>query len=62
METLQVLREFLISSTVMLHELVATLPTIPAVVDVSGRRVLAYMDLVCTAYEIQWLPVPFLVK
>ena len=53
MEKLQVSRESLISSIVMLHELVATLPTIPAVVDIFGRRVSAYMDLVCIAYEIQ---------
>ena len=53
MEKLQVSRESLISSIVMLHESVDALPTIPAVVDVSGRRVSAYMDLVCTAYEIQ---------
>jgi hypothetical protein len=53
MEKLQVSRDSLITSIVMLHELLATLPTIPAVVDVSGRRVSAYMDLVCTAYEIR---------
>ena len=55
MEKLQVSRESLISSIVMLYESVDTLPTIPAVVDVSGRRVSAYMDLVCT-------PASFLVK